>query len=117
MMQITLFLENVGVPIHFHSSTIPASALKITFRIRAITSPRQSPVSRISLSTCLEASMFLLRQKLLQSQIEDFAGRRYDSTQPSIYPWCGPGCGPHERSARVPGATVYFDSVVVSPPQ
>src|SRR5213075_2945797 len=39
--------DQIGVPIHFHSSTTSGSASLMSFRIRRRVSPRQSPSSAI----------------------------------------------------------------------
>src|SRR5438874_2390402 len=39
--------DQTGVPIHFHSSTTSGSASRMSLRIRASVSPRQSPSSMI----------------------------------------------------------------------
>src|SRR2546421_1590182 len=51
--------DQIGVPIHFHSSTTSGSAALMSLRILPRVSPRQSPSSAIRFEMSSDADFFL----------------------------------------------------------
>src|SRR5207248_4039326 len=66
----------IGVPIHFHSSSTSGSASLMRLRILLKVSPRQSPSSAIRLSIGSDATFSSLGRDLLQHGVDARARRR-----------------------------------------
>src|SRR5438094_6818070 len=64
-VQTIPWCDQTGVPLHFHSSVISASASRISARMRARVSPRHPPKSRIRWSMSREAGFPVARSRLL----------------------------------------------------